>query len=246
MRNRIGIIIQARLSSTRLPKKIILDVGNSESFLDIQLKRLKNLTGDLPIILATSTSKKDVLLREYSIKYGISFFQGSEENVLERFIQCSEAHNLDAIIRICSDNPFIDIKSIKELCSIYNNEDYLSFKINNKPAILTHYGFFCEIVSLSALRKVYKKEKKECLEHVTNCIYSNTNDFNVKFLDKKIENSSVRCTLDTNGDFENLKKIYFDFVKENHQSGYKDIIKYIESNLELLKSMSKIIKENTK
>ena len=246
MTRKIGIIVQARLSSTRLPKKIILEIDQEQSFLDIQLKKLQQLKDFFPIILATSESENDAVLEQYATKYGFKFFQGSEHNVLKRFIDCSEENNLQAVIRICSDNPYIDIDSLKELYHTYKNEDYLSFSIDGTPAILTHYGFFCEIVSLDALKRVYHNNNKECLEHVTNCIYKNSKEFGLKFIQKSIQNKNVRCTLDTREDFENLKYIYMNFVKENSHAGYLEIIKFIEEDLQLLKRMKKIIKENSK
>jgi len=241
-----GIIIQARTSSTRLPKKIILEIEKNTTFLDIQLKRVSVLKDRMPIILATSNLEVDDVLEKYSKKHGIKFFRGSEQNVLNIFIKCAEVNNLNSIIRICSDNPFIDVESILDLCTNYKGEDYLSYKINQVPSILTHYGFFAEIVSLSALKKINQEESSNCIEHVTNCIYKNPDRFNVQFISKVIINKNIRCTLDTKGDFDNLCKLYFGTLKKNPERGYSDIIKYIENNPSILKSMKKIIKENTK
>jgi spore coat polysaccharide biosynthesis protein SpsF len=241
-----GIIIQARTSSTRLPNKIILELENKITFLDILLERLKNLDSRIPIILATSCLEVDQVLESFAKKHKIGFFQGSEENVLERFIKCSEENNLKSIIRICSDNPFVDIESVKDLYNSYTGEDYLSYKINNLPSILTHFGFFAEMVSLKALKKVASKKNSKCIEHVTNCIYKKPNYFNVGFLEENIKNNYIRCTLDTKRDFEILKEIYFNFMKENPNVGYLEIIKYIETRPDLLIEMKRIIKENTK
>jgi len=246
MNIKAGIIIQARISSTRLPKKIILEVEKDTTFLDVLLKRLSILKKSIPIILATSNLEVDDVLEKYSNKHQIKFFRGSEQHVLDRFIKCAEKNNLNSIIRICSDNPFIDVESILEVYENYKGEDYLSYKINHLPSILTHYGFFCEIVSLSALKRIYRENSIDCFEHVTNCIYTNPNKFNVRFIEKSIDNKNIRCTLDTKGDFKNLRKLYFDIVKDKPEIGYLDIIKYIEKESSITKSMKKIIKENSK
>jgi spore coat polysaccharide biosynthesis protein SpsF len=102
------------------------------------------------------------------------------------------------------------------------------------------------MVSLKALKKVASKKDNNCIEHVTNCIYNNPNNFNVRFLEENIENKDIRCTLDTGSDFEILKDIYFNFIKENLNAGYLEIIKYIETRQDLIVVMKKIIKENTK
>lgn len=242
----LGIIIQARISSTRLPRKIILKVDEKFTFLDLLLTKLKKLKKELPIIVATSIQEADNILEKFTNKHSLELYRGSESNVLQRFIDCAEKYHLKTIIRICSDNPFVDLKAIEKLIHNYNGEDYFSYKINNSPSILTHFGFFTEIVTLSALKKVARQENSECLEHVTNCIYKKQNVFNVGFLEENIENTNIRCTLDTKEDFEILKDIYYNYFKENLNSCYLDIIKYIETRPDLLVRMEKIIKENKK
>ena len=246
MLEKTGIIIQARTSSTRLPNKIILEIEDQITFLDVLLYRLKFLNIDLPIFLATSDLKVDSVLEIFAIKYNLKFFTGSEQNVLERFINCAEENGLETMIRICSDNPFIDLSLIENLYNNYKGEDYLSYKVNNAPSILTHFGFFTEIVSLKALKKVASRKDNSCIEHVTNCIYKNPNHFSVRFLEENIENNDIRCTLDTKGDFEILKDIYFNFMKKNPNAGYLEVIKHIESRPDLLVEMKKIINKNTK
>lgn len=246
MNNNIGIIIQARTSSTRLPRKIILKIEKQISFLDVLIERLKKIKFNYPIILATSDLQVDDILEDYANKHEIKFFRGSENDVLQRFIDCAKENNLNSIVRICSDNPFLDIVSIEKLLKNYKGQDYLSLKINNSPSILTHFGFFAEIVSLKALKKIALKKNKDCKEHVTNCIYRNPNEFNITFIEDTIENDNIRCTLDTKEDFEILKEIYLKFIKNNFQADYLDIIKYVETRLDLLNKMKKIIKENRK
>lgn len=246
MIEKTGIIIQARISSKRLPQKIILEIDERVTFLDVLLNKLKSFKIKLPVILATSNLPVDSILVGFAKKHKIKLYRGSEENVLKRFINCAEESNLNTIVRICSDNPFIDLSLIENLYNNYKGEDYLSYKVNNSPSILTHFGFFTEIVSLKALKKVASRKDNSCIEHVTNCIYKNPNHFSVRFLEENIENNDIRCTLDTKGDFEILKDIYFNFMKKNPNAGYLEVIKYIESRPDLLVEMKKIINKNTK
>lgn len=243
-----GIIIQARTASTRLPKKIILKIDNKTTFLDVLLFRFIQLKKDFPIVVATSNNPDDDVIVEFGNKYKIPVYRDSEQNVLERFVKCAEFHRFDTIIRVCSDNPFIDIQSIIELYNNYQGEDYLSYKINEKPSILTHYGFFAEIISLQALKKIYNSGESQCIEHVSNCIYSSESDFNVRFINKNIQNENIRCTLDTQDDFENLKQIYFNWFKKKKNSnfGYLDLIEFIESNPDIVEKMKKQIINNSK
>lgn len=245
----IGVIIQARTSSTRLPKKIIKKFDGNNTFLDVLLKRMLLVPKEIPVVLATSTNVNDQVLSEYASKYHLPIFFGSEHNVLNRFIECADSFGFEKIIRVCSDNPFIDINLILELVEHYEGEDYLSFMVKGKPSILTHSGFFSEMVSVEALKKVKKTKNKQCLEHVTNCIYMCSDQFKVKFIEKNVP-QSIRCTLDTEKDFENLKSIYFNWYKSvrNKNFLFDDLVRFLkyEDTENLLEKMEKEIKNNTK
>jgi len=211
-----GIILQSRLGSTRLPNKIILDFNKGKSILDIILEKITSEFKNLPIVISTGSDEKNLNLLKYSEKYGVSFFVGSEEDVLERFINSAESNNLSHIIRICSDNPFIDTFYIKKLITEMgkNGKDYISFK-NHKgiPVIKTHIGMFGEIVSLDSLKKIKSrvdKNPKYC-EHVTNYIYENESDFDIILIDlpdKILNRDDIRLTVDTIDDFLLASEIY--------------------------------------
>ena len=190
-----GIILQSRLGSTRLPNKIILDFNKGKSILDIILEKITAGFKNLPIIISTGSDQKNLNLLKYSEKYGVSFFIGSEEDVLDRFINSAESNNLSHIIRICSDNPFIDIFYIKKLITEMgkNGKDYISFK-NHKgiPVIKTHIGMFGEIVSLDSLKK----------------IKSDFDTMLINLPDKVLNRDDIRLTVDTLDDFLLASEIY--------------------------------------
>jgi spore coat polysaccharide biosynthesis protein SpsF len=209
----IAIIIQARLGSTRLPNKILLDFHNGKCILEILYERL-SLNNGYRTIIATTVNPKDDILVDFCKKRGIDFFRGSEDNVLERFIEAARQFDVTHIIRVCSDNPFIyakDINRLSKMLSQYSNTDYISFKIREVPSILTHYGFWAELVSLQALCVAAESNDNKTKEHVTNYIYKNADKFNIKWLEtsKVIEkNMNIRLTVDTVDDFINAQSIY--------------------------------------
>lgn len=245
---KLGIIVQARIASTRLPEKIILPINEGEqfSFLDLLLTKLNNTFSDVPIVLATSIEEQNDVLQGYAQKHNVQFFRGSENNVLKRFVDCAKTYEFDTLVRICSDNPFLDIDLLLELINKYTNEDYFSYRVNGKPSILTHYGFFGEIVKLSALERVLQNGKKECFEHVTNCIYNDGEHFNVNFENIKIEEQYIRCTLDTPLDFENLQFIYKHWYLSSGEKGYKSLLNFISSKVNLIENMKTQILKNSK
>lgn len=212
----LGIIIQARLGSSRLPNKIMLDFHDGRSVIDIIIEKIKSRFSEYPIILATGEDPINSRLVEFSSKYDINFFIGSEANVLSRFIEASELYNLTHVVRICSDNPFIDMDLLDDLMRIPDkfSYDYISFKNDNGvPVIKSHLGLFAEIVSVSALKKVMRSEGENphYQEHVTNYLYENPEGFNLKLVDlPKIISGrdDIRLTLDTRQDFDILSDLY--------------------------------------
>lgn len=238
---KIGIIVQARVGSSRLPNKIVLKFFNDDSILDIILNKFENeYFHPFVKILATSTNEKDNHLKAYAIKNNFTFFQGSENDVLTRFIDAAENHNLTHILRVCADNPFLDVDYIKLIIEktfhIYHNKkgtvDYLSFKDHKDiPTIRTHLGLFTEIVSLRALKKAnYETSDNFFHEHVTNYIYENEQDFIIKLMrvPKILHNrEDIRFTVDDIDDFNNLLDLY-QVAKSKKISSLYDLISFLD------------------
>jgi spore coat polysaccharide biosynthesis protein SpsF len=95
----IGFIIQARTESTRYPNKIVLPFFEEESIITLLIEKLKT-NFNLPIILATSTKPSNDVLENIALKNNIKCFRGSEDNVLQRFIDAAELNNITHIIRL--------------------------------------------------------------------------------------------------------------------------------------------------
>ena len=102
-----AMIIQARVSSTRLPEKILMPFYDKYCCLELLVERIKPAI-DIPIIIATSSNKKDNAIESLSKKMNVLCYRGDEHNVLKRFIDCAKQFNLKNIIRVCSDNPFLN------------------------------------------------------------------------------------------------------------------------------------------
>ena len=247
----IGIIIQARLGSTRLPKKILKPFYGDECILDIILDKLHH-ADNVKVIVATTTDKSNNALVRHLQQHGELVFRGSENDVLDRFIKAAEEYQLDGIIRICSDNPFIDIEGIKTLIihAEQSKADYVGFRINNLPSIKTHFGFWGEFVTLDALKKVAASTNDlPAHEHVTIHIYTHPEDYQCEWIDCPdfIQGrNDIRLTVDTQEDFENAQQVYADLTKANHDFGLEDIVNYIDEHEEMKASMKRIITQNTK
>ena len=163
----LGIIIQARMGSTRFPGKILKKIDN-KSLLELQYRRLKNSKKAQQIIIATSDKKSDDCIEELCFQLNIKCFRGSESNVLDRYYQTAKYFNLDVIIRSNGDCPFIDPVQIDKIIDIwklnYPKYDYISNILEESFPL----GMHIEIFSIIALERALKESKiEEDLEHVT-------------------------------------------------------------------------------
>lgn len=248
----ITFIIQARLGSTRLPGKILLPFFDGKSILALLIDKLKRFEGT-KIVLATSLDSVNNPLEEMAKNYDIDCFRGSENDVLQRFIDAAEKFNASKIIRICSDNPFLDVNSINQLIDFTTNNpqyDYISFNVNGIPSIKTHYGFWAEYVTLDALKRV-KSLTDELLyhEHVTNYIYTHSEHFNFHLLDTPSILSShnkIRLTIDTEADFNNAQIIYRELTSTSPYPTIEQIIHFLDNHPVYYQTMEQEISKNSK
>lgn len=244
-------IIQARMGSSRMAGKILQPFYNGETILSIITDRLSTIPG-LDVIIATTESNKDDEIEQFALKRGIKLFRGSENDVLLRFIEAAEKFDVENIIRICSDNPFLSGDGIKNLINASEKDsyDYISFKIDGKPSILTHFGFYAEFITLKALKTVQALTDLPIYhEHVTNYIYNNPDEFNINWLnaDKNLEGrNDIRLTIDNPLDFQNAQLIYSQLKEGDKELSIGNIIDALDSHPEILDEMKKMIRKNGK
>lgn len=248
----ITFIVQARCGSTRLPNKILRPFYEGKSILDLMLEKLSSIK-DTEVVVATTTNVKDDAIVTVAKNYGVRCFRGSETDVLDRFISAAELYGVKKIIRVCSDNPFLDIESINLLINrAHSNRDadYISFDVNGLPSIKTHYGFWTEYVKLDALKKVRTQTTLPLYhEHVTNYIYSNPDKFNIVWImdaGKVVRNLPIRLTIDTESDFINAQKIYSHFVTSKIDPTISNLVDYLSEHLSIISEMESEIKKNSK
>lgn len=216
-------IIQARMSSSRLPGKVLIQVKNT-TFLEYQIERVKLSKMIDKIVIATSIDSSDDIIEEICKRNGIEVFRGSLNNVLERFYFCANVYEPDNVIRITADCPLIDPVIIDKVIKLHieTQADYTS---NVMPRTFPD-GLDVEVLKFVVLGKIYElaKESDE-LEHVTRYIHKNLSEFKIANLKNDEDLSNYRWTLDTYEDMILLKKIIESF--ENNDYSLEDIlIKY--------------------
>ncbi|MDO4818805.1 MAG: glycosyltransferase family protein [Prevotella sp.] len=248
----IGIIIQARMGSTRLPGKILKPFYGGKTLLETLLDNLHKIEG-VKVIVATSVNENNDQLELFLKEKGELVFRGSENDVIDRFIKAADANGVDGIIRICSDNPFMDWQGVATLADMAktSDADYIGYRINDKPSILTHFGFWGEFVKLSALKKVVETTEVNtpAHEHVTYHIYNHPDEYKCEWIQCPVflqGRDDIRLTIDTLEDLENAMKVYSDLKEKDEDFYLQDVVDYLDTHEEIKQSMLKNINQNKK
>jgi len=249
---KIAIIMQARTGSTRMSGKMLQPFYNGQCILALLLKRIKE---NCPIetIVATTTDPRDQAIEDCCSFLQVSCFRGNELDVMQRFIDAAQAYRVNKIVRICADNPFLDISSLNKLAAglLYLDTDYWAFFTpDGTPSIRTHFGFWAEGLTLSALERIreYTAEPFH-REHVTSFLYSNPSLFSIhqESIHPSIASfKDIRLTIDTDKDFRNLQQIYAETIGKEELMDIKDIIKFLEERPAFRLDMAEQIRLNSK
>lgn len=240
-----GVLIQARMRSTRLPGKVLLPFCGSTILGVIAGKVLKSFP-HLDVVICTSTHPDDDAIAAYAQSLEIPVFRGSELDVLERFLAAADGFGFDRIVRVCADNPFLDMQFLQELITFADaspEADYWSFADGDTPSIKTHYGFFTEVVKTSALHDVARQTQDMCYrEHVTNFVYS-SGLFDCRFIqipDWISKHRFLRLTVDDESDFALALQLYA------ARPDLRELVNLVLSDEKLSDQMAKNIEKYSK
>ena len=201
--------IEARMGSSRLPGKVLKNFGD-ETTLSLLVKRLQNSKYLNDIVIATSVSSKDDLICNWCIENNISFFRGSEDDVLDRVVMAHEKMGSDLIVEITGDCPFTDPKIVDLAVQTFLDNDY-DVVTNCGNSLSWPMGMYAQVFSLENLKWVNKNISDLVVhEHVSLYFYENPNLYKVYELiaPQNVSYPNMRIVLDYEEDFIFLTKIY--------------------------------------
>lgn len=203
----ITAIIQARMSSTRLPKKVLLPLGN-KTVLENVINRVRQAKLISNIIVATSVEFADDVLEKFCLEKKINCFRGDSDDVLDRYYQTARQFKVEHICRITSDCPLIDPVVVDKAAGIYLTGKY-DYIANNHPIATYPDGLDTEIFSFFALKKTWKEASLPSeREHVTSYIWKNPDKFKIYNLKNNKDLSGYRLTIDEEKDYKLLQAIF--------------------------------------
>jgi spore coat polysaccharide biosynthesis protein SpsF (cytidylyltransferase family) len=233
-KKKISAIVQARMTSTRLPGKVLMDIEGKPMLWHI-INRLRFSKKLNDIILAIPDTKKNDILEKFAKDNKIKYFRGNENDVLSRYYETAKKFKCEVIIRITGDDPLVDPQIIDFTVKkhLKSDTDYTSNNLKRTFPL----GLDIEVFNFEVLERAYKEAKENYQrEHVTAYIYEHPEIFKLQNVDAKgkLRKPSLRLTVDTKEDLKLIREIYRRLYKEGKIFLMEDILALLKLHPELV------------
>jgi spore coat polysaccharide biosynthesis protein SpsF len=251
MKQKVVAIIQGRMTSSRLPGKILADIAGQPMLSRVLIRASRAKTLD-QIIFATTTDASDQAVAEYCDFAGFDFTRGSLFDVLDRYYQTASQAKADVIVRITADCPVVDPELIDNAVNTLVEDEY-DFVCNRLPPPYQRtypIGLDIEVCTFKVLEKAWKKAKEpHHREHVMPYIYEgvklstdnrllftglSSKGFKIALLNHTTDFGDYRWTVDTLEDLEFIREVYKHFDGRDDFT-WKEVLDLVHDNPELAK-----------
>ena len=227
---KVVTIIQARMGSTRLPGKVLLDL-DGRTVLARVVERVRRSTTASEVVVATTVGADDDRILEECERLGVAAFRGSEHDVLDRYYQAAGSVHGDVVVRICSDCPLIDPEIIDQTVDEFlkSSADYASNALDRTYP----RGLDVEVLTYQALERCRREARMFYQRsHVTPYIYENPRLFRILRVTGDAEHSFHRWTLDTQEDYQFMQAVYGRMSGQGHFS-WRDVLELLDREPDL-------------
>jgi spore coat polysaccharide biosynthesis protein SpsF len=232
--NKIVAIIQARMTSSRLPGKVLKEIAGIPMIAHVINRVAKAKLVDQTII-ATTHDPADNLIEEFCNERGIACFRGHPFDVLDRYYQAALKFQANTIVRITADCPLIDAELIDQIILSFLEME-VDFAANRLPPPWKRsfpIGLDIEVVRFTALEKAWKSAVLPFeREHVLPYLYDQPDRFKILLMHHEPDYGIKRWTVDTSQDLDLVEKIFHHFSPQIDFS-WLEVIKFFEENPEL-------------
>ena len=223
-------IVQARMTSTRLPGKILMDL-DGEPLLKRQLDRLKRCRTADEIVVACTTNAADEPIAALCLREHVGLFRGSEDDVLSRYLGAAREAKADLVVRVTSDCPLICPEVCDRVVESIGDADYAS----NTMKRTYPRGLDTEAFTFAALEgTAADATSTPAREHVTWYMHTEArNRFRVRSIEDTVNHSALRWTVDVPEDLEAVRRLWMGLKLSEKSLGYRDILAYALAHPEI-------------
>ncbi len=223
-------IIQARMGSSRLPGKVLIDLAG-RPLLAQQIRRLRRCRKLDEVVIATTTRGADDPVAALAGAEDVRCFRGSEEDVLARYVGAARECSADVVVRITADCPLIDPEEVDRVVDGLQDVDYASNVIRRTyPRGLDAEALFRDVLERAARLGTSVRAR----EHVTWYILRGRPEL---FLQRSVEdvedNSDLRWTVDTPEDLALARRVYADLGLGDAPRPYRDILAHVRAHADI-------------
>lgn len=238
--------IEARMTSTRLPGKVLLPIMG-KSMLEYLIERVRESKKIDQIVVATTNNDDDDPIVDLCNRVGIASYRGSENDVLDRVLNAVKSVNGDIIVELTGDCPLLDPIIIDETIDFYlkNNFDYVSNCLSRTFPI----GYDTQVFSFKVLERVHSITQDPAdREHVSLFIYEHPEIFSLWNIRSNLSQKwwSARLTVDTKEDFLVISSIFEALYPKFRIFGLDHVITYLDNNPAIMNINSHIIQKKTR
>jgi spore coat polysaccharide biosynthesis protein SpsF len=229
-RPRIVATIEARMTSSRLPGKV-LKTAIAKPMLELMVERLKRVPSLDGIVIATTINDTDDPIVELANRLGVGCYRGSEDDVLLRVLDAARFNNIDIIVQTTGDCPLIDPSLVEDCILDYlqGGADYVSNRLPRSFPI----GMDTQVFATSVLAEIDERCKgADDREHVSLAIYTEPTPYRLRHLTAPahLTNPNLALTLDTAEDFLVIAEIFEALYPDNPNFDLADILEYLHAN----------------
>jgi spore coat polysaccharide biosynthesis protein SpsF len=222
------IIVQARMTSTRLPGKVLLPLAGEPMLIRLveRLRRVQRADG---IVIATTGKTTDDPIAALCAQLGVPCHRGSEHDVLSRYADAARLHGADVVVRITADCPLIDPALIDQVIAAHaaGDSDYVS---NMLPPTWP-YGMAVEVFSAAALAQAHTEATQPAeREHVTPFIYWHPERYRLLNVASTVDLSQHRWTVDTPEDYELVRRLFEHLMPTHPHFTQADVLALLEQH----------------
>lgn len=238
---KIVAIIQARMGSTRLAGKVLLDLAG-EPMLARVVNRSRRATTLDQVVIATTTEISDEAIVKLCGSRGWTWFRGSENDVLDRYFQAAKKHQAEVVVRITSDCPLIEPEIIDLTVREFLQDGTLDYVSNTLPPRTFPRGLDVEVMAFEALERAWQEDKNPTWrEHVTPYIYRHPQEFALKAVMNEQDYSHMRWTVDTPKDLTFVRRVYDHFGHDRFS--WREVIALLEEHPEWLEINQDVVQK---